>query len=201
MKASKNLIADAYSKKPHHKWVKVFKNGPSKICGRQLLKDLKWYGLLRQTVKTDNVWQVSWIYLCIETFIKFSKTFQRRITKKGLVSQKQPPESVLHKTCSERNCKIHRKLLVMAFLFADCEFIKNGHHGSCFPVNYTKFFRTPLFQSTFKRMLQSFCFLFWKKCLVRDLWWKAQIICSDFLISLTYFVPLISLYAPWKENF
>ena len=23
-------------------WVKVFKNGPSKICGRQPLKDLKW---------------------------------------------------------------------------------------------------------------------------------------------------------------
>ena len=26
-------------------WVKTFKNGPSKICGRQLLKNLKWYGL------------------------------------------------------------------------------------------------------------------------------------------------------------
>ena len=24
----------------------VFKNGPSKICGRQLLRNLKWYGLL-----------------------------------------------------------------------------------------------------------------------------------------------------------
>ena len=24
---------------------KVFKNGPSKICGRQSLKNLKWYGL------------------------------------------------------------------------------------------------------------------------------------------------------------
>ena len=26
------------------KWDKVFKNGPSKICGKQLLKKLKWYG-------------------------------------------------------------------------------------------------------------------------------------------------------------
>ena len=26
--------------------VKLFKNGPSKICGRQPLKNLKWYGLL-----------------------------------------------------------------------------------------------------------------------------------------------------------
>ena len=27
------------------KWVKVFKNGPSKVCGRQPLKNLKGYGL------------------------------------------------------------------------------------------------------------------------------------------------------------
>ena len=26
--------------------VKVFKNGPSKICGRHALKNLKWFGLL-----------------------------------------------------------------------------------------------------------------------------------------------------------
>ena len=29
-------------------WVKVFKNGTSKFCGRQPLKNLKWYGLPRQ---------------------------------------------------------------------------------------------------------------------------------------------------------
>ena len=28
-------------------WVKVFKNGPSKICRRQPVKYLKWYGLSR----------------------------------------------------------------------------------------------------------------------------------------------------------
>ena len=27
-------------------WIIVFKNEPSKICGRQPLKNLKWYGLL-----------------------------------------------------------------------------------------------------------------------------------------------------------
>ena len=32
------------------KWGKVFKNGPSKICGRQPLKNLKGYGLLKQTI-------------------------------------------------------------------------------------------------------------------------------------------------------
>ena len=29
-------------------WDKVFKSGPSKICGRQPLKNLKGYGLLKQ---------------------------------------------------------------------------------------------------------------------------------------------------------
>ena len=29
---------------------KVLKNRPSKICGRQPLKHLKWYGLLTQTI-------------------------------------------------------------------------------------------------------------------------------------------------------
>ena len=31
-------------------WDKVFKNGPSKICERQPLKNLKEYGLLKQTI-------------------------------------------------------------------------------------------------------------------------------------------------------
>ena len=30
-------------------WGKVFKNGPSEICGKQPLKNMKWYGLLRLT--------------------------------------------------------------------------------------------------------------------------------------------------------
>ena len=32
------------------KWVKVFKNGPSIICGRQPLKNLKWHGPPKQTI-------------------------------------------------------------------------------------------------------------------------------------------------------
>ena len=31
-----------------HRWDKVFKSGPSKICGRQPLKNLKGCGLLKQ---------------------------------------------------------------------------------------------------------------------------------------------------------
>ena len=35
-------------------WDKVFKNGPSKICGRQPLKSLKGYGLLMQTISLQT---------------------------------------------------------------------------------------------------------------------------------------------------
>ena len=31
-------------------WDKVLKNEPSQICGRQPLINLKWYGLLKQTI-------------------------------------------------------------------------------------------------------------------------------------------------------
>ena len=33
-----------------YKWDNVFKNGPSKTCARQPLKNLKGYGLLKQTI-------------------------------------------------------------------------------------------------------------------------------------------------------
>ena len=36
------------------RWVKLFKNGPSKICGRQPWKNLKSYGLLKQTKSPQN---------------------------------------------------------------------------------------------------------------------------------------------------
>ena len=41
------------------KWGKVFKTGPSKICGRQPLRNLKWYGLLRQTISLQNFSRLS----------------------------------------------------------------------------------------------------------------------------------------------
>ena len=39
-----------FAKTTVYRWGKVFKNGQSKICGRQPLKNLKWYGLPRQTI-------------------------------------------------------------------------------------------------------------------------------------------------------
>ena len=38
-----------------HKWVKIFKNRLSKICGRQPLKNLKWYGLPSKPSKPHHV--------------------------------------------------------------------------------------------------------------------------------------------------
>ena len=35
---------------PNEIWDKVFKSKPNKICGRQPLKNLKGYGLLKQTI-------------------------------------------------------------------------------------------------------------------------------------------------------
>ena len=40
----------------HYTWDKVFKNGPSKICGRQPLKNLKRYGQ-RQSF-TNFTWSI-----------------------------------------------------------------------------------------------------------------------------------------------
>ena len=40
-------------------WVTVFKNGPSKICGRQPLKHFKWYGLPKQTISLQIFYRLS----------------------------------------------------------------------------------------------------------------------------------------------
>ena len=40
-------------------WDKVFKNRPSEICGREPLKDLKWYGLLKQTISLQIFYMLS----------------------------------------------------------------------------------------------------------------------------------------------
>ena len=39
-------------------WVRAFKNGPSKICGRQHLKNVKWYGLPGRLSSTNFTWSV-----------------------------------------------------------------------------------------------------------------------------------------------
>ena len=44
-------------------WEKVFKNGPSKICGRQSLKNLKCYGLSKQFFKSLSFTNFTWSIL------------------------------------------------------------------------------------------------------------------------------------------
>ena len=48
-----------YRAKALSKWDKVFKNGSSKICGRQPLKNLKGYGLLKRGIVLQIFWKLS----------------------------------------------------------------------------------------------------------------------------------------------
>ena len=48
------LFAKMVLKAPTRKWDKVFKNRPCKICGRQPLKNLRWYGLLGLYLNTSS---------------------------------------------------------------------------------------------------------------------------------------------------
>ena len=54
-------------------WVKIFKEKPSKICGRLALQNLKWHGLLRQTIFSPL--QIK-IYSWIENRVVQVFTFQ-----------------------------------------------------------------------------------------------------------------------------
>ena len=56
-----NCANDTKSRNAPHIWVfkKVFKNGPSKICGRQPLKNMKWCGLPKQTISLEIFWRLS----------------------------------------------------------------------------------------------------------------------------------------------
>ena len=46
-------------------WVKVFKNRPSKICGREPLKNLNWCGLLRQSISLQMSF---YLLFCMDPF-------------------------------------------------------------------------------------------------------------------------------------
>ena len=45
-----DILKEGYRNNNNNKLDKVFKNGPSKICGRQSLKHLKRYDLSQQTI-------------------------------------------------------------------------------------------------------------------------------------------------------
>ena len=60
-------------------WDKVFKNGPNKICGRQPLKILKWYGLLRQTISLQIFLRLSstnFAWSILENFVSYMRQDQ-----------------------------------------------------------------------------------------------------------------------------
>ena len=62
---------------PKNSWDKVFQNGPSKISGRQPLKNLKDYGLLKQTMPLQIFQRVSstnFTWSVLEYFILYNAT-------------------------------------------------------------------------------------------------------------------------------
>ena len=57
-------------------WFKVFKNGPSKICGRQPLKNLKGDGLLRHfMIFTNFSWSILEYFVPCYVFNKVDPQF------------------------------------------------------------------------------------------------------------------------------
>ena len=65
---------------PLHKWNNVFKSGPNKICERESLKNLKWYGLFKQTISIRIFQKLSSTNLRIKRFyevITVRKFYQR----------------------------------------------------------------------------------------------------------------------------
>ena len=67
-------------------WDKVFKSGPSKICGRQPLKNLKGYGLLKQ-----YMWLLlSSFQYCITNFSNHFFKKKKKCSENFLLYQAQP---------------------------------------------------------------------------------------------------------------
>ena len=60
-------------------WEKEFKNGPSKICGRQPLKNLKGYGLLKSNATVLDCEMICWMSChglsTNNTLVKYYKNF------------------------------------------------------------------------------------------------------------------------------
>ena len=76
---SRDYTMAFYTMEFYRKCDTVFKNGPSKICGRQPLKNLKRYGLLKQTISLQNFWRLystkfyfvhSWIF-CLKSILEY----------------------------------------------------------------------------------------------------------------------------------
>ena len=74
--------------------------------------------------------------------------------------QKQPPEFLCKKRCSEKYCKFHRKTPVLESLFNNvagpqaCNFIKKILQYWCFPIKFAKFLRTPILRNICERLIR-----------------------------------------------
>ena len=59
-----HFICERFNNMNSDIWVKVFKNGPSQICGRQTLKCLKWYGYVWSQEQIHPSWEKNLFGTC-----------------------------------------------------------------------------------------------------------------------------------------
>ena len=76
-RAMLHFITPWKARKPGVIWGKVFKDGLSKMCGRQSLKNLKWYGLPQQTISLQIFWRLSSTYLTWFILVYFASSVLR----------------------------------------------------------------------------------------------------------------------------
>ena len=93
----------------------------------------------------------------------------RKAVSEYIDFRKQLFANVLQNSCSQKFRNIHRKTLVLESLFDKETFvIKKKLQHRCFPVNITKFLRTPFSQNISGRLLVDFLI---EELRLRNLWW------------------------------
>ena len=98
---------------------------------------------VKKTYNSENFGRISPL-LTMEHFFSKFKIMQWD----GVFNeQKQPPEVFFKKRCSQKFCKIHRKVTVSESLLKE-RLLKKRLWQNYFPVNFVKFLRIPFLQNT-----------------------------------------------------
>ena len=96
---------------------KAYKNGPGKICGRQHLKNLKWYGLPQKTILADHI---------TSNFLKtvFHRFYLARFWIPFPISSRY-----LWAYCSRSGINQTHRLIIQAFLIIQALKSQRNCHG------------------------------------------------------------------------
>ena len=92
-------------------WVKVFKNGSGKICGRQPLKNLKWYGLPKQIIFHLKFFKGCLPQILLDPFVQFfsfGTVFSFYLIR--LICGRSQSIPIIFKNDGTLPCKVNMKL-------------------------------------------------------------------------------------------